>query len=219
MGMTLRAIPSPPGMQGVLDVRVQGQPLAGSFAVLTSAQHAGAMDLRADVVASLDIETDAIALRGRSAVVLRAEVTPGGGARPLHVDGLELGVRLKDAALPGGELTVKLGADLDVDLQNESVGTDNLRMSVDDSHIEGSVQISGFDAPAIRVDLQADAIDADRLRLPIAAPVGGSTRANSVKTPFEVIRALDFAGEVRVKKLTVNGVMMENVRLTSGGGG
>lgn len=217
-GVTLRATPSPPGMQGVLDVRVQGRPLAGSFAVLTSTRHAGAMDVRADVVAGLDIETDAIALRGPSAVVLRAEVTPGEGNRPLHVGGLELGVRLKDAGLPGGELTVKLGADVDVDVQNESVGTDNLRMSVDDSQIEGSVHIRGFDAPAIRVDLQADAIDADRLRLPVAAPVGGSTRRNSMKTPIEAIRALDFAGAVRVKKLTVNGVVMENVRLTSGGG-
>lgn len=218
-GMTLRATPSPPGVQGVLDVRVQGQPLAGSFAVLTSTQHAGAMDVRADVVTDLDIETDAIALRGPSAVVLRAEVMPGEGKRPLHVGGLELGARLKDAALPGGELTVKLGADVDVDLRNESVDTDNLRMSVDDSHIEGSVQISGFDAPAIRVNLQADVIDADRLRLPVAAPAGGASRADSMKSAVEAIRALDFAGEVRVKKLTVNGVMMENVRLTSGGGG
>jgi hypothetical protein len=125
---------------------------------------------------------------------------------------------VKDAALPDGELTVKLGADLDVDLKKESVHTDNLRMTVDDSHIEGTVRVSGFDAPAIRVDLQADAIDADRLRLPVAAPVDGSTRAKSMKTPLEAIRALDFAGEVRIEKLTVNGVMMENVRLTSGAG-
>ena len=97
---------------------------------------------------------------------------------------------------------MKLGADVDVDLLNESVDTDNLRMSVDDSHIEGSVQISGFDAPAIRVDLQADVIDADRLRLPIAAPAGGASRADSMQSPVEAIRALDFAGEVRVKKLT-----------------
>ena len=70
--------------------------------MLTSTQHAGAMDVRADVVANFDIETDAIALRGPSAVVLRAEVMPGEGKRPLHVSGLELGARLKDAALPGG---------------------------------------------------------------------------------------------------------------------
>jgi hypothetical protein len=216
--MTLRTTPSPRGMQGVLDVRIQGRPLAGSFAVVASALHADAMDVRANVVADLDIATDAIALRGPSAIVLRADVTPGDGKRPWRVGSLELGARVKDAALPDGELTVKLGADLDVDLKKESVHTDNLRMTVDDSHIEGTVRVSGFDAPAIRVDLQADAIDADRLRLPVAAPVDGSTRAKSMKTPLEAIRALDFAGEVRIEKLTVNGVMMENVRLTSGAG-
>jgi hypothetical protein len=214
---TLRTARSPDGIQGALDLRLQGQPVAGTFAVVTSTLQADAMAVRADVVANLDIETDAIALRGPSAVVLRAEVVRGGGERSWRIDGLELGARLKDAALPGGELTVKLGADVDVDVGNESVATDNLRMVVGESRIEGSVAVSGFDAPAIRVDLQADAIDADRLRVPVAAPVAGSKGPGSTKNAIETIRALDFTGEVRVERLTLNGVMMENVRLTSGG--
>lgn len=215
---TLRTARPPAGIQGALDVRLQGQPVAGSFAVLPSTRQAGAMVVRADLAANLDIETDAVALRGPGAVVLRAEVAPGHGRQLWRIGGLELGARLKDAALPGGELTVKGGADVDVDLGNETVATDNLRVRVGESHIAGSVRVSGFDEPAIRVDLQADAIDADRLRLPIAAPVAGSKGSNSTKSAIEAIRALDFTGEVRVGKLTVNGIMMENVRLTSGGG-
>ena len=215
---TLRSARSPTGVQGALDVRLQGQPVAGSFAVLPSTRHTDAMAVRADMVANLDIETDAIALRGPSAVVLRAEVKPGGRDRPWRIGDLEMGARLKDAALPGGELTVKLGADVDVDPGNESVATDNLRVTVGESHIAGSVRVSGLDEPAIRVDLQADAVDADRLRLPVAAPVAGSKGPRPTKNAIEAIRALDFTGEVRIERLTVNGVMMENVRLTSGGG-
>ena len=216
--MTVRAAASPPGVQGVLDLRVQDQPLAGSFAVTESSQNSGGIDVRFDVVADLDIEGGGLALRGRSAVVLRAEVKPAPVDGPWQVGDLKLSARLTDASFPDGELTVKLRADLELDTDEETVHSNNLRVTIDDSHITGSVNVRNFDRPAVRFDLQADAIDADRYLLAIAAGSGGSDHATPVGASIDAIRALDFAGEVRVRKLTLKGVQLENVRFTSGGG-
>jgi len=216
--MTVRAAASPPGVQGVLDLRVQDQPLAGSFAVTESSQNSGGIDVRFDVIADLDIEGGGLALRGRSAVVLRAEVKPAPVDGPWQVGNLKLGARLTDASFPDGELTVKLRADLELDTDEETVHSNNLRVTIDDSHITGSVNVRNFDRPAVRFDLQADTIDADRYLLAIAPGSGGSDHATPIGASIDAIRALDFAGEVRVRKLTLKGVQLENVRFTSGGG-
>ena len=200
-----------------MDLRVADQPLAGSFAVLASEEGADAFDVRADAVVDLDVEDPSFTVHGRSALVARARVRRGDGEGLWRIGDLALGIRVADASLPDGELTLKLTADMDVDMRSESVGTDNLRMTVGDNPITGAARASGFAAPAIRVDLQADAIDADRLGLPIAIrdDAAGSTPMHAY---LETIRGLDITGEVRVKRLTIEGVVMENVRLVSSDG-
>ncbi len=216
--MTLRAGTSPPGVQGVLDVRVQDQPLAGSFGVSASEANTDGIHVRFDVVADLDIEDGGYALRGRNAVVLRAEVNPGSSDGSWHIDDLKVGARLTDTSFPDGELTIKLQADLEVDINDEILRSDNLRVTVDDSRIEGSVNVQRFDKPAVRVDLQADSIDADRYLLPVAGSAAGAARATPIGASIDAIRALDFTGEVRVQNLLLRGMQLKNVRLTAGGG-
>jgi hypothetical protein len=170
------------------------------------------------LVADLDMEGAGLALRGRSAVMLRAEVKPAPADGSWRVGNLKLGVRLTDAAFPDGELTVKLRGDLEVDVNKEIVHSNNLRVTIDDSVITGSVSVRDFNKPAVRFDLQANTIDADRYLPPMPAPSGGPGHATRLDASIDAIRALDFAGEVRVQKLTLNGVQMENVRFTFGGG-
>ncbi len=81
----------------------------------------------------------------------------------------------------------------------------------------GSVNVQRFDKPAVRIDLQADTIDADRYLLPIAARVGGGAGATPVGALIDAIRALDFAGDLRVQELTLRGMQLKDVRVTSGG--
>lgn len=216
--MTVRAAASPPGVQGVLDLRVQDRPLAGSFAVTESPLNSDAVDVRFDLVADLDIEGAGLALRGRSALVLRAEVKPAPADGSWQVGNLMLGARLTDAAFPDGELIVKLRGDLEVDVNKEIVHSNNLRVTIDDSVITGSVSVRDFNKPAIRFDLQANTIDADRYLPPTPVRSDGPGHATPIDASIDAIRALDFAGEVRVQKLTLNGVLMENVRFTFGGG-
>ena len=80
------------------------------------------------------------------------------------------------------------------------------------------MNVQRFDKPAVRVDLQADRIDADRYLLPVAGSAAGAARAAPIGASIDAIRALDFTGEVRVQNLLLRGMQLKNVRLTAGGG-
>ena len=103
---------------------------------------------------------------------------------------------------------------MEANFNDESVHSDNLRLSVDESRISGLVAVRGFEKPVVRIDLQADRIDADRYLPP---GVGGASRPTPIKASIEAIRALDFNGEVRVKTLMLKGMQLQDVRLTAGG--
>jgi len=217
--LTLRSSPSPSTLQGVLDVRIQDQPVAGSFAVSESTLTPGAADLRLDVVADLNSAHNGYNLRGRHALVLRAKVHAAADNGWRRIEDLNIGARLSDSAHPGGERTIKLQANLDVNSSDERLRTDDLHLSIDDSRIVGSLSIQHFDNPTLRVDLQADRIDADRYLLPGAAQSATANARPPLGTSIEALRALDFEGEVRVQQLTFKGLTMEDVRLTSGAHG
>ena len=215
--MTLHSAASAAGVEGVLDLRVHDQAIAGSFGVTESESNAGGLDVRFDAVADFNIEGGGYAPRGRSALVLRAKVNAGSAQGAWLISDANLRARLADAAFPDGELTITLQADVAVNLHDESVRSDNLRLTVDDSRIVGSVNVQRFDEPAVRIDLQADTIDADRYLLPIAASAGGAAGATPVGAFIDALHALDFSGSLRVQKLTLRGMQLRDVRVTSGG--
>ena len=216
--MTLHAVETPRGVRGVLDLRVQDQPLKGTFAVAESSANSDGVDVHLDVVADLDIEDGGYTLTGSNAVVLRATVSPAPVGGTWQVADLQLDARLADASFADGKLSVRLRADLEVDVNDETVRADNLRVNVDASRIVGSVELRRFDRPAVRFDLQVDAIDADRYLPPVPVSADGSVQATPVGASIDALRALDLEGEVRVEKLTLKGMQLENVRLSSGGG-
>lgn len=211
--VTLHTNTSPRGVRGVLDLRVRGQWLAGSFAATESASVADGIDVRADMMADLDLQASGYALRGRNAVVLRTTLNPAGDA--WRVNNLQLDARLADASFPDGALDVALSADAVIDSHGLGVRSDNLRATVGDSHIAGSVNVRGVDDPTVRIDLEVDALDADRFLLPAA---NASAQPMPVGVSIDALRALDLEGEVRVRKLKLKGVYMHDVRLTAGGG-
>ena len=86
------------------------------------------------------------------------------------------------------------------------------------SRITGSVDVRRFDAPAVRFDLEAAAIDADRLLPPAPANADDPVRATPVSATIDAIRSLDLNGEVRVEMLTLRGLQLKNVRLSSRSG-
>ncbi len=213
--LALRAVQAPAGMAGTFGLSVEGQQLEGSFSV---AGTTAGLDLILDLAADLDIDYGSYALRGNNEISLRASVNRVPAERRYRVADLQVNASLADPSFPDGRLAVGLRADLDVDLESETVRSDNLQLDVDDSRVVGSVSIRRFDTPAVRFDLQIDTVDADRLLPLLPAKTAVPVRATPVRATIDAIRALDLNGEVRVQKLMLRGLQLENVRLTSRGG-
>jgi hypothetical protein len=213
--LTLRTVQAPPGMGGTFGLSVEGQQLEGSFTVGTTT---AGLDLILDLAADLDIDHGRYALRGHNDIALRASVNRTPADQRYRVADLQVNASLADPSFRDGRLAVGLRADLDVDLKSETVRSDNLQLDVDNSRVVGSVNIRRFDTPAVRFDLQVDSVDADRLLPLVPANAAVPVRATSVRATIDAIRALDLNGEVRVQKLMLRGLQLENLRLTSGGG-
>jgi AsmA protein len=212
--LTVRAGLTPPGLTGTFDLSVEEQRLKGSFAV---ADANATLDLQVDLTADLDFDSSGHAFHGRNDVAVRASVSRGPGEQRYRIANLQVDAHLADPFVTGGRLATRLRADVDVDLKDETVRSDNLRLDVHESRIVGSMAVRRFDAPALEFDLQADAIDADRLLPPVPAGTDDAARASPVSATINAIRALDATGEMRVGTLTFKGLELENVRLASGG--
>ena len=211
--LTVRAVQTPPGMAGSFALSMEDQALQGSYSIAATA---AGLDLTLDLAADLDIDLGGYALRGRNAVSLRASANRTPAEQRYRVANLQVNADLADPSFPDGRLAVDLRADLDVDVGAETIRTDNLQLGVDSSRVAGSVSIRRFDTPALRFDLEVDSVDADRLLPPTSATA--AARATPVRATLDAIRALDLKGVVRVQKLNLRGLQLENVRLTSGDG-
>lgn len=213
--LEVRAVETPPGTAGLFELLVDGQALSGNFAVSeTGAGH----DLRLELLADLDAGGGRYGLRGRNALTLSAGIQRGPQARGYRISDLLIDADLAHAAdSTSAERRLAVTLRADVDLENESLRSNNLRLALNESRITGSVELRGFAAPAVHFDLQADTIDADRL-MPPPVSTETETRTTPVRAVIEAIRALDLNGEMRVEKMTLRGLELENVRIRSGEG-
>jgi len=200
---------------GAFDLVVDGRPVEGDLAVDWSRP---ALELALKLDAQLGDAPGPYALRGRNDVAVHAMLDARASAdSPYRITDLQMIVNLADPSAAGGRLRVTLETDLEIDPVHEHVRANNLHLRIHDSHITGRVEVRGFGTPAVRFDLDADAIDGDRMLPAIAARAGVGSATTPVHATVEAIRALDVTGEMRVGRLAVRGMRLENVRLLAGG--
>lgn len=89
------------------------------------------------------------------------------------------------------------------------VKLDELSFQLDDTLLQGFMEIERFVEPKIRFDIDIDEIDVDRY-----APAGGEpveTGAAVVVLPVGLFRQLDANGELKIARLKVSGVRMTDI--------
>lgn len=112
-----------------------------------------------------------------------------------------------------------LSATFDFTATADSADLQNLRMTLDDTQINGAIGIKGYSQPAVSFNADIDTLDADRYlppvdksSKPLASPavllaVGASA------VPLETLRKLNIEGAVALGKLKVNGLAMQDIHI------
>ncbi|MBT8419764.1 MAG: AsmA family protein, partial [Gammaproteobacteria bacterium] len=128
----------------------------------------------------------------------------------------EFGQQIPETADPKALTAVSLSATLKGTA--DRVRMEALTIQLDDTAMNGSLEVANFSAPAIRFNLDADAIDADRYLPPTedkaAKPATPGTAASgATELPFEALRALNVNGKARLGKLTIAKLKLSDVAL------
>ena len=110
----------------------------------------------------------------------------------------------------------KLAMNFDLQGSKDSVALDKLKITLDDTQINGYIHIKQFKNPAIVFNLAIDDIDIDRYSAPKQAPVATPATAVAAVTtliPVETLRALNLSGDLSIGKLKVAQLKMADVNL------
>lgn len=115
----------------------------------------------------------------------------------------------------------KLAMDFSLQGTTDSVTLKDLKITLDDTKIEGGVGVKQFNNPAISFQLAVDEIDIDRYSA--AKKVAAKSESgNAAKTasgapvsliPVDTIRGLNVAGDLSIEKLKVAQLKMQGVAL------
>jgi AsmA protein len=92
---------------------------------------------------------------------------------------------------------------------------DPLKVSLDQSSLDGHVHLLDPQGPVVRTRLALDRIDLDRYMPPAAAepaPEAGKAEQPAAADPFAALRTLDFVGDFSVGELKVSNVRMSQVK-------
>ncbi len=96
----------------------------------------------------------------------------------------------------------------------ESVRFENLKLTLDDSHLTGRAGIENLKSNAITFDLAMDQLDLDRYQEPEQKKSTQKTDAKPFELPVEQLKSLNARGTLAVGQLTFAGIRMSAVKLT-----
>lgn len=95
-----------------------------------------------------------------------------------------------------------------------------LILKLDETTLQGQASVHNFSAPAVRYDLNIDAIDADRYLAPKAEttatppPTPASAGAAAATLPLDTLRKLDIDGKANIGKLKISNLRLNDIRTT-----
>lgn len=133
--------------------------------------------------------------------------------------GIAVPVMADAGALKSASLKTQLTANA------KRVALDALALQLDDTSLSGTLAVTDLASKAIRFDLRADRLDADRYLPPPLPKAGGDEAAkpaakadlNATPLPFEMLQKLNAQGALQVASLKLKNVQMADVRLALDG--
>lgn len=215
--------------EAALDIAAKRYEVSGLIAQLkaTGAVPGGALDaaLSADVEVDLGQGTaklEAMSLKAYGVALTGSLAGTGVSTAPKFKGDLTL------EAFSPRELMAKLGipapqtanaerlkhvsGKMNVDGSDKRIALERLTLKLDDSTLDGRVEIADLARQALRFDVSLDALDVDSYLPPPAAegsgkaPAGGGGAGEQAPPSVEGLRGLDVAGRLRVGSLKMSGL-------------
>jgi AsmA protein len=129
------------------------------------------------------------------------------------------GLAVPETADP--KVLTRVGADMTLNAKGGATNIDKLALILDDTSVNGKASIKGG---AIGFTLNVDAIDLDRYLPPpteeeAGAGAGSGATAEEELFPVETLRGLNLNGVLNIKRLTINKLLAEGVKITVKAGG
>ena len=146
----------------------------------------------------------------------------------LNINDFKLEVVAKGSMLPLGEIEVGIASQTTVlNLQRGDVKLEGLELRLDDSRLNGSINVSDFSKPALTFKLASELLDIDALlgtpsveqqagQATVEAPASdqaASTEDVQIALPMELLRTLQMDGELNVKQIKLQNIYLNDVQL------
>ncbi len=146
----------------------------------------------------------------------------------LNITDLSLDIAAQGSMLPLGKINIGISSkSTALNLQRNAVKLEGLELRLDDSRLSGSINVTDFSKPALTFKLASELLDIDALlgtpsvaeaagQATVEAPV--STQASSAEDvpillPMELLRSLQMDGQLSVKQIKLQNLIMHDVEL------
>ena len=124
-------------------------------------------------------------------------------------------IKLKDPALPGGQLQGNFALKVHADVKQERAESD-FSLNVDKSNLKGNVQVAGFAKPDIKFSLSADQLDLNKwLGKPQASSASAKTSSEPAKpADLSALNDLRLQGKVDIGSMRYEQYQLDNLAMT-----
>lgn len=125
------------------------------------------------------------------------------------------GIKLKDPALPGGQVQGNFALKLHADIKQEQASSD-FSFNVDKSNLKGNVQVAGFSKPDVKFNLTADQLDLNKwLGKPQATAQHEKKTSDPAKpADLSALNDLKLKGKVNIGSIIYEQYRLSNLAMT-----
>jgi len=170
-----------------------------------------------DIKLSLFVDNKKPALT--EALSLTTELVIDESMQLIQLKNTKINSATKGAIVPNGAFDVQLLSQIAIDLKQESLALENLKIAFDDTTIDGFLRIKQFSKPALAFNLAINEIDvdrytaADKAQTKVVASPAAAVAATTALIPVKTIRELNLNGDISIDKLKASGVTLEKITL------
>jgi AsmA protein len=144
----------------------------------------------------------------------------------LNIGDFELEVEAQGSMLPLGKIQIGFSSQATkLDLQRGNVWLEDLELRLDDSRLNGSINVTDFSKPALSYKLSSELLDIDALlgtppvtqqtQVTVEAPTGEQAAPEDVQIalPMELLRSMQIDGQLSVKQIKLQNLYLNDVEL------